>query len=214
MVQKLETPAKHVVGLTGGFGSGKTTVAHLFEELGATVIDADHLAHEALLEGSPVYERIREEFKEAEGAEGLDRKKIACVIFKDAGKRKKLESIVHPYVLSRILEEIGEAGDPVVIVEVPLLYETGFDALCHKVIFVDAPQEAIDRRLKEKGFSEEEIAARRKAQMSPEEKLKKADCVIRNFGTLQQTRRDVEKMWKELHPASKGDPSRQCHEKK
>ncbi len=207
MVQELNTEktGKTLVGLTGGFGTGKSTAAHFFEELGACVVDADKLAHEALLPGSLVYSEVIRLFPEVLQPDShLDPKKLAAIIFHDAEKRKKMESLVHPYVFTRMMEEISDASESVVILEVPLLFETGYDRFCHQVIVVNAPEPLATKRLLEKGFSNEEILARRKAQMPLEEKLKKAQIVIDNSETFQQTRRKVEEIWKKLHPASKG----------
>ena len=208
MVQKLnpENSGKTVIGLTGSFGSGKSTVAHFFEELGACVVEADKLAHEALLAGSPLYEEIRKLFKEAEQkeGEGLDLKKMADIIFHDSQRRKKLEALVHPYVFDRIMEEIRETGESIIVIEVPLLFETGYDKFCDQVIVVKSDEALATKRLREKGFSEEEIIARQNAQMPLAEKIKRADILINNSGTFQQTRREVEEIWKKLHLTSKG----------
>jgi dephospho-CoA kinase len=195
-------PGKTIVGLTGVFGAGKSTVANLMEELGAEIVDADKLAHEALLEGSSVYEQAAGKFQEARqpGALGLDRKKLAGIIFKDEKRRKELEQIVHPYVRERALEEVANAQAPVVILEVPLLFEAKFDRFCDVTVTVTADEKIMDGRLIEKGFSREEITARRKAQFSQEEKAKRADKVINNSGTLKETKREVEKIWKDLSP--------------
>ncbi len=124
MVQKLTGQDKVVYALTGGFGSGKSTVAKIFAELGAHVIDADAIAHEALKKTSPVFSRLEKLFKGKVAPSGtsFDRKKIAELVFRDAALRKKLEEIVHPYVFERIAEEVGTTGARVVIVEIPLLF--------------------------------------------------------------------------------------------
>ena len=190
---------KLIVGLTGGFGSGKSTVRHLLEELGAFVIDADLLAHEALLEGNPVYEKIAALFPDARKSGGMDRKKIGGIIFKDKDKRKKLEEIVHPYVFERIGEEIRDAEEKTIVIEVPLLFESGLDRICGKTILVRAPQEEIVKRLIEKGCPEEEIRVRQNAQMPDAGKTKRADFILDNSGSLEKTRREVEKLWRDLH---------------
>ncbi len=196
---------KTILGLTGTFGSGKSTVAHFFEELGACIVDADKLAHEALMPGSEIYDTIRKAFPDAElPGGGFDVKKLANVVFRDAEKKKKLESIVHPYVFNRLVEEAEEAEEPVVVVEVPLLYETGYDQFCSQVIVVSAEPDVMQKRLMEKGFSPEEIKLRQSNQMPLAEKIKKANFVINNSGTFQQTRREVEGVWKKCHPAPKG----------
>ena len=207
MVQELKPPkGKVIIGLTGGFGSGKTTVAHFFEELGAEAIEADRLAHEAYLEESPVSKQIAalfENLKPVTG-KGFDRREIAKIIFHDDAKRKKLENIVHPYVFQRLVEEMEDSDHEVIILDVPLLFETGLHQFCHKTVAVKAPAGEIKRRLLEKGFSEEEINVRQKAQMSLEEKLKRADIVVDNSKTLQETRREVQQAWKKILPVLKG----------
>ncbi len=194
-----------IIGVTGGFGTGKTTVADLLEELGAYVVDADKLAHEALMEGSSVYEQVLKIFPEARTADGFDRKKIAAVIFTDAEKRKKLESIVHPYVLERIEEEIVDAEEPVIVLNVPLLFETKLNLRCDKVVVVGASADAVRERLKERGFTEKDMELRAKAQWPLEKKMEKANYVINNSGNLESTRREVEKVWKDLRPVLKGE---------
>lgn len=208
-------PGKTIIGLTGSFGSGKSTVAHFFEELGASVIDADKLAHEALMPGTQTFEAISRSFKEALSVDGraVVHKKLAELVFHDGEKKKKLESIVHPYVFKRILEEITQCEESIVIVEVPLLYETGYDKFCHKVIVVEAPEDMIDKRLADKGFTHDEIQARRASQIPMEEKTKRADMIIHNLNTFQQTRNEVEKAWKQLHSLPKGDVKKQWLEK-
>ena len=193
------------MGLTGVFGSGKSTVGHMFEELGACVIYADHLAHEALLEGSPVYGQITKIFPEAVDSGGLDRKKIARVVFCDSTKRKALESILHPFVYQRMAEEASLAEEKVIVFEVPLLFESNVKVFWDWSVTVSAPEKARRSRLLEKGFSKEEIDARFAAQFSQEEKEKRSDFIINNSGTLDQTRREVEKVWKRLRPVLKGE---------
>jgi dephospho-CoA kinase len=192
---------KIIIGLTGTFGSGKSTAANLFAELGALTVDADKIAHEALLEGSPVYGELLRLLPGAESSDGLNRKKIAEIVFKDAAKRKALEAIVHPYVMDRISEEIAEAEEQTVVLEVPLLFESGLDRICNKTVTVDAPAGEILERLREKGYTEEQILDRQAAQWPAEEKKKRADFVINNAGSLTQTKREVEKIWKDLHTA-------------
>jgi dephospho-CoA kinase len=188
-----------VVGLTGIFGSGKTTVSHLMEELGAAVINADHLAHEALWKDSAVYAGIRKLFPEVpEDAKGLDRKKLGAIVFKDEKRRKDLEKEIHPYVRQRVEAEIADAEEKVVVLEVPLLFEANFDWLCDTTVTVEASREEVEKRLMEKGFSKEEIEARLKAQMPLEEKKKRSKFIINNNGSLEKTRAEVEKIWQEF----------------
>jgi len=193
-----------IVGLTGCFGSGKSTVAHLFEELGAFVVSADRLAHEALEKGSEPFAKIKTQFKDALDGQKLDRKKLAKIIFSDAERRKDLESLVHPYVFKRIAEEIADAEERMVVLEIPLLYETGYDQYCFTNVVVTAPEKAIWARLEEDGFTEKEIRARLAAQMPLEEKARRAHLVIDNSGSLAKTKEQVKKIWNKLDTALKG----------
>lgn len=198
---------KTVLGLTGSFGSGKTTVALMFSQLGAFVVDSDKVAHEALRTGSPIYDDLRRIFpdKSLIANDGFDHKKLAAIVFASEKEREKLELIIHPYVFERLVEEVEQTTKPVVVLEVPLLFESGFDQFCKRVLVVQAPDEIIDQRLRAKGFAQKEITARRQAQMPSAEKKKRAHFVIDNSGDIQQTQREVEKIWKKFHPASKGE---------
>lgn len=203
----MKSSGKKIIGLTGGFGSGKSTVANMFRQLGIPVVDADQLAHEALGVESPIYQGVKRMFPEAcfDDREGLDPRKVAAVVFSDAGRRKELELLVHPYVFERMAEAIRQTKETVVIAEVPLLFETGYERLCDHILVVETSEEIIDKRLYQKGFSEQEVRQRREAQMPLQGKVKRADFVICNSGTEQQTRREVEEVWKKLRPDSKGE---------
>lgn len=205
MVQKLSRNSDRiVVGITGMMGSGKTTVGHLLEELGALLINADALAHEVLSPGDAAYTRLAALFPEAVGTDQkLDRKKIAGIIFEDETKRKQMEQVVHPYVFQRIAEEMEASEEKVVVLDVPLLFESGIDRFCDVTIVIKADEKEILSRLEEKGISKQEWQKRLKAQMPIEEKIKKGNVVIDNSGPIQQTKQEVEKIWKHL-PVSKG----------
>ncbi len=205
MVQELKLKGKTLVGLTGIFGSGKSTAGHMFEELGACVIDADHLSHEALLEGSPVYEDVKKLFPEAACPFGFDRKKIGRTVFKDAEKRKALEKIIHPFVYQRMGEEAALAEERVIVFEVPLLFETDLKVFWDFTVTVSAPEKTCRERLTAKGYSQEEIESRFAAQFSQQEKEKRSDFIINNSETFDQTRREVKKIWEKLQPVSKGE---------
>jgi dephospho-CoA kinase len=190
---------KVIVGLTGTFGSGKSTAAHLFEELGALVVSADSVAHEALWKDSDVYKQIVALFPEVPKDEnGLDRKALAKIVFQDEARRKKLEAVIHPYVRVRMEEEIADAESSVVVLEIPLLFEADFGWLCDKTVVVSAPQDVIEKRLKEKGFEEQEIRARLAAQMPLKEKESRADYVVDNSKSLKEIKLQVEKLWREF----------------
>lgn len=188
-----------LLGLTGGFGSGKSTVAELFAKRGAAVIDADKLAHEVYRKGSRLSRKIRALLPELKG--NLSRSRIAEIIFRRPEKRKRLESLVHPYVFERVKEEIGRAKANVVVLEVPLLFESGFDRLCDRTLAVTAGKGQILARLRARGFSSAEIRRREKAQLSLREKVKRADDVIDNSKNLEETGKQVERIWNRLnHP--------------
>ena len=191
---------KKIIGLTGSFGCGKTTVAHGFQTLGAKMIDADAIAHEALMAGSEIFGLIVQLFgKEIIGNDGhINRRKVSELIFKDSIKRKALETIIHPYVFERMEEEIREAEEKVVTLHVPLLFETGLDQRCDQTLVVTAPENIILQRLREKGFSESEIRARLDAQKPQEEKVLLANFVIDNQGSLEETHRQVREVWDQL----------------
>lgn len=203
MVQKL------VVGLTGGFGVGKSSVAQLFKNMGAEVIDADDLAHAAMKKGSPVFDRVIELFEEAlhPGGKKMDREILAGIVFADPKRRKELESVIHPYVKEKIQEKIAAANSQVILVEVPLLFEAGFETLCDKVLVVSCNSPVKMKRLKKKRFQEPEIRAREQAQMAEALKKKKADFVIDNSKSIYQTQREVERFWLKFVSLSKAKQS-------
>jgi len=208
MVQELTVPptGRIVIGLTGSFGSGKTTVSHLFEELGAFVLNADRLAHEALEKGSEPFEKIRSLFREALEPSGLgfDRRKLGRLVFASPANRKKLEALIHPYVFKRIAEEIADARERVLVLEIPLLFETGYDRYCFPNVVVSASAAAIKKRLKEKGYSEKDMRMRLAAQWPLEEKVNRADFVVNNTGSLKKTKEQVKKIWDQIDLALKG----------
>jgi len=195
-----------VVGLTGCFGSGKSTVAKIFCEEGAAIVDADQLAHEALECTSPVFQTIKNEFQDicTPGAETINRSKLGRAVFADPARRRRLEAMIHPYVFTRMAEEIARTQAPLIVLEIPLLFETGYDVQCAKTIFVEAPEKTISERLRAKGFTSLEIEQRNAAQMSAEEKRKKADFVILNNETIDQTREEVKRVLNALLPERKG----------
>lgn len=194
------TAGKVVAGLTGTFGSGKSTVARFFEQCGAFVVDADKLAHEALIKGRKSYKKVAEAFPQAVDPSNsqISRKVLAATVFKNPEDRKKLESIIHPYVFERIGEEVTRADSSVIILEIPLLFETGFDKYCSSTITVYAKDEVIKERLERKGLSGEEARKRKEAQWTLEEKCRRADIIIDNSCSLEETKHQVQEVWKKL----------------
>ncbi len=190
------------VGLTGSIGTGKSTVSKIFKELGAYVIDADQIVHSLLKEES-VKEKIREILGNVFDDKGeIDKKKVAEIIFNNPEKKKQLEALIHPLVFERIQEKIKniEKKDPdaVVVVEVPLMIETGSYKNYDVVIVVYAPEEIQLKRLLNRGMEKEDALKRIKSQMPIDEKVKYADIVIENTGTLEELKKKVENVYREL----------------
>lgn len=188
---------KLVVGLTGGFGVGKSSVAQRFKNMGAEVIDADDIAHSAMKKGSPVFDHVVELFEEAlhPGGKKMDREKLAEIVFADPKRRRELEAVIHPYVYQKIKEWIEASERRVILVEVPLLFEAGFEMLCDKVLVVTCNASVKLKRLSSKGFPGNEIRARERAQMAEALKAQKADFTIDNSRTIYQTQREIERFW-------------------
>ena len=192
-----------VVGLTGGIGSGKSTVAAMLAERGAVVVDADRLAREAVAVGTGGYRAVVERFGPAvvAGDGSLDRKALAGVVFEDPEARADLNGIVHPLVRAAIAERVAElAGtDAVVVLEIPLLVESGRSYGASRVIVVDCPEDVAVRRLVEgRGMDEADARRRIAAQVSRAERLAAADVVIDNAGSVADLRRQVDAVWAEL----------------
>lgn len=197
-----------LIGLTGGIGSGKSTVSRELERLGAVVVDADATAREVLQPGEPAYAEVLAAFGDRVRAPdgSLDRSKLSRLIFTDPQARQRLNAITHPRIIARIFERVEDArraGAEVVVLEVPLLLETGMQHMVDEVWVVAADPETQARRLeRERHYNREEIERRIAAQMPLEEKLRHADRVIDTRGTLEETRRRVRELWREIQPAS------------
>lgn len=193
-----------IVGLTGGIATGKSTVADMFEELGAYRIDTDRLARLAVEPHQPALEAIIRFFGTGvlDLSGGLDRKKLAAIIFAEPEKREILNKLTHPAVRTLLREEIIQArerGAGIVLVEVPLLYEAGFDSEVDCVIVVKTTEKTqLSRLLSRENLSEEAARLRIEAQMPLEEKVARADYLIDNDGPPAMTREQVEKVWQRL----------------
>ena len=195
------------VGLTGGIGSGKSTVAELLASYGAVIIDADVLAREAVAPGTPGLARVVEQFgPEVLAADGtLDRAGLAVLVFGNPDRLAALNAIVHPYVRQRSEELTASASaDSVVVQVIPLLVENGltdFDV----VVVVDASLETQLRRLAERGMDQADARARIAAQATRERRRAAADVVIDNDGDLAGLRAQVDRLWADLRHRSAGD---------
>lgn len=186
------------VGLTGGVASGKTTVANLFAELGAGVIDTDAVAREVVAPGEPGLDAVAAEFgADVLTASGtLDRRALRQIVFAEPARRRALEAILHPLIRARTLERLEELQAPYAVVVVPLLLETGFDSLVDRIAVVDCPRQVQLERLIARDRME--LSAAREmlsAQTDRETRLARADDVIDNGGALEPTLRRV----RELH---------------
>jgi dephospho-CoA kinase len=189
-------------GLTGGVASGKSTVSAMLDELGAVVIDADVLAREAVAPGTDGLREVVEAFgpEVLTDAGELDRPAMGAIVFADAEKRRILEGIIHPRVRARGAEIEAAAGrDDVVVHDIPLLAETGQAASFDVVIVVDVPTETqVQRMVELRGMTQEDAEARVAAQASREERLAIATHVVDNTGTLEELRRRVTEVYREL----------------
>jgi dephospho-CoA kinase len=200
-----------IIGLSGGIGSGKSTVSRALAALGAVVIDADAIVHELQTAGSPMLAEIAAAFGpgvlDANG--NLDRAALGDIVFRDAAARQRLGAIVHPPVVAEIARRVARArsqGASVVVLDIPLLFEgrkagtgsaaaTQFDA----TVLVWAPEQAqIERQIARDGCSPEEALRRVRAQLPLHEKKALADFVIDNSGTPEETERQVRALWEKL----------------
>jgi dephospho-CoA kinase len=188
-----------LVGLTGGIGSGKSTVSARLAELGARVIDADAITRELQQPGTEVFGAIVDRFGDGVVAEDgtLDRQALADVVFTDPDELKALNLIVHPAVGVEIAERMKAAADTddVVILDVPLLVESGRDDMAAMVVVDLDPEIAIRRLVEHRGFSEEDARARISRQASREDRLAKATKVLDNSGTVDDLRAQVDALW-------------------
>ena len=193
------------VALTGGIGSGKSTVAEFLDELGAYVIDSDQLARDVVERGTPGYEAVLAAFGDGILTDGeIDRAKLAEIVFKDAAARATLESIIHPLVRDAAEKMVKILPvDAVVINQIPLLVETDGAKRFDFVITVSADEDIRRRRLIERGMKEYEITKRLAAQVNDAAREAIAHSVIRNNGSIDELRQVVEELWRlELLPRS------------
>jgi dephospho-CoA kinase len=191
-----------LVGLTGGIGSGKSTVARMLQERGAVVLDADEFARAAVVAGSPGLRSVVERFgREILGPDGeLDRQRLASIVFADPAALADLEAIVHPEVRKMIADGIQENldGDRVVVLVNPLLIEMGTHRDCDVVVVVSAPLDTQVARSVSRGMSEDDVLARIAAQLPLDERARIADVLLDNEGTLSDLEHEVDVLWHDL----------------
>lgn len=189
------------VGLTGGIGAGKSTVADLFAKLGAIVIRADELARQVIEVNSSGFNQVITRFgKEILKKDGsIDRAKLAKIVFKDSNALKDLEKIIHPLVRNKTNELIEQQNPEAIIVnEVPLLLEKNMEKLYDFLVIVISSEKNRTKRLLDKGLSKEQIRDRMNHQVDDETRKTKADFLVVNDGNLEQLEKDVNKIWQSL----------------
>ena len=195
-----------LIGLTGGAGSGKSTVAGMFRELGAAIVDADEASHAVYAPGNPGFDEVVAEFGSDVVRNGqIDREKLGELVFHDESARRRLNAIVHPLVREWMAARTAEAdrdGASAVIHDVPLLFENGLERLYSDVVLVYVPPRVQLRRLVDgRGLSQELARSIIAAQMPIDEKRSRAQHVVDNSGDRQKTRAQVEKLWAEIAAA-------------
>ncbi len=194
-----------VIGLTGGIGSGKSAVSRFLAELGAVVIDADKVGHEAFKSGAELWREVVAAFGKQVLTPGgdIDREKLGKIVFNNPEPLARLNRIMHPRMYDMVkaqIEEYRRQGVDVVVLEVILLIEAGWTSLVDEVWVTVAPEDAVVEHLKQqRGLSEEQIRARIRSQLSAEERVKHADMVINNDCSLAELRTRVEELWRRLH---------------
>ena len=200
------------VGLTGGIASGKTTVSEAFARLGAKVLDADEVAREVVLPGKPAWTKLRHtfgsEFFHPDGR--LNRSKLRRLVFADPEQRSRLNEIVHPEVMREIdfrFEQLTSSAEhAVVLVDVPLLLEVEAADRFDRVVVVYVNETVqLDRLMERDGLSAEEASQALSTQIPLRDKVKQADFVIDNSGTLEETQAQVQKVWEELNKLARNE---------
>ncbi len=190
-----------LVGLTGGIAAGKSSVAETWEQLGATVIDADDLAREVVEPGSTGLERITEEFGSTVLAEDgtLNRKALAEVVFTDPPKRAALEALLHPLIRALALDKLEAAKTDIVVYVIPLLVETRSDLPFDYIVTVEAPEaDQVMRMVESRSMSKEQALSRIQAQAKPAERAQIADRILSSNQSLKLLLKDAARLFAEL----------------
>ena len=203
-----------VIGVTGGVGTGKSTVARMFYKLGATVLDADAIAHQVMEPKRVAWRQIVKAFGEGilDEDQAINRRRLAAVVFQDEERRKRLERIVHPHVLREIRGRLHRLRrlkrTRAVVLDVPLLMEVGADRLVDALVVVTAPPEVQRERLRAThGWSDEDTRARIAAQWDLSAKVDLAEYVVDNSDGVGSTRTQVTRIWNQLLQPNTNRPS-------
>ena len=187
-----------IVGVTGGIGSGKTAVTDIFYKLDIDIVDADLASRKAVLKGSPSLKKIKEKFGEDILLEdgNLNRARLRKIIFEDSSEKDWLENLLHPQILEIIKSELKESKSSYKVLVSPLLFETGQFQLCHRTLLIDvSEEEQIIRTTKRDKVTSDQVKKIINSQMSREDKIKIADDVVTNEGSLN----DLEEKIRALH---------------
>jgi len=189
-----------IVALTGGIGSGKSTVGELFQQLGAVVVDSDQLAREVVERGSLGFEQIVTLFGDEILKNGeINRSLLAEIIFKDPAKRKDLEQITHPLIRKAFADIVAKSGDQAIVInQIPLLVESKYEYNFDHVITVSTSENKRIARLLAKGYTQEQIQNRMNSQVCDADREKIADSIIQNNESEKELLPQVEKIWEQL----------------
>jgi dephospho-CoA kinase len=189
-----------VIGLTGGIASGKSTVSKMFREKGIRVVDADQIAREVVEVGKPAYQKIVETFGEEilQADQTINREKLGALIFADEKKREQLNQIVHPAIRKEMLKQSQEEKEKhakVVVLDIPLLFESNLTHLVDKTILVYVDEETqLKRLMKRNDLSEKDAKLRISSQLPLKEKIRLSDEVINNNGSIEETQTQLQQL--------------------
>ena len=191
----------YVIGLTGSIGTGKREAARQLEALGASIISADEVGHEAYTPNTEAWEQVIAAFGDdiLQDDGDIDRRKLGAIVFSDPSQLEKLNQIMHPRMARMVSDKIGvlrDQGVNVVVVEAALLFEAGWDTLVEEVWVTDSPEHIVIGRLKERnGLSEEEAKKRINSQMGRAERIERSDFVINNSGDMADLGNAIKELW-------------------
>ena len=193
-----------VIGLTGGIGSGKSTVSQFLAELGAVILDADKIGHELYQPDTATWRELVKTFGSGILAENntIDRKKLGAIVFSNAAELKQLNAIIHPRItklLKQRIDDYRRKGTKLIVLDAPVLFEANAKSLVEEVwVVVSDEMNVITRAAARSGLKEEQIKARIRSQLSNEERINRAQVVIRNDGTKADLQKKVKELWEQL----------------
>lgn len=202
-------PGKFIIGLTGNIATGKSVVRRMLEHLGAYTIDADALAHRAIVKDAPGYKPVLETFGKwiLDSDEDIDRTKLGKLVFRDPEALTNLEKIVHPFVEQAVELLVQRASQGVIVIEAIKLFESDLHTICDSIWVTYAPEDVqIERLTRKRNLDQSEAQSRIQSQGSQDEKINKANTVIRNTGSYDELWKQVTAAWKQVSPSSDTSP--------